>query len=312
MERGVRQGDPLSPFIYLVAAECLNVTLKDAIRTGLYKGVKIGTSDIPISHLQYVDDTLIFEEWKESKARNLMRIMKCVKQASSLKINSNKTKLYVIGVHNEEVEGLANQIGCLAGKMPFTYLGNGNRTLIWLDSWIGDGVVLNEKFPRLYRLEINKDITVGDKKVWRNDTWDWRWDWAGELRGRGLEDFKELSILTNFIFPNVLQEYSWKWIHDDDGAFIVKKLREMVDDKILNRTIGTQETKWCKIVPRNVCIFIWRLQRRRLPVYTWLDHLVMDLNSILCPHCGNDIETMDHCFLGCSRVIDSWGKLFKW
>ncbi|GJX55919.1 reverse transcriptase domain, reverse transcriptase zinc-binding domain protein [Tanacetum coccineum] len=364
MERGVRQGDPLSPFIYLVAAECLNVTLKDAIRTGLYKGVKIGTSDIPISHLQYVDDTLIFEEWKESNARNLMRIMKCVKQASGLKINSNKTKLYGIGVHNEEVESLANRIGCLAGKMPFTYLGipigvnmkkvdskwwwrfrveenrlwlrvvksiygndgglkyeegvhrmlrgNGNRTLIWLDSWIGDGVVLNEKFPRLYRLEINKDITVGDKKVWRNDTWDWRWDWAGELRGRGLEDFKELSILTNFIFPNVLQEYSWKWIHDDDGAFTVKKLRDLGDDKILNRTIGAQETKWCKIVPRKVCIFIWRLQRRRLPVYTWLDHLVMDLNSILCPHCGNDIETMDHCFLGCSRVIDSWGKLFKW
>ncbi|GKF04885.1 reverse transcriptase domain, reverse transcriptase zinc-binding domain protein [Tanacetum coccineum] len=123
MERGVKQGDPLSPFLFLVAAEGLNVTLKDAVRTGLYKGVKIGTSDIPIFHLQYADDTLIFGEWKESNARNLMRIMECVKQASSLKINSNKTKLYGIGVHNEEVEGLANRIGCLAGKMPFTYLG---------------------------------------------------------------------------------------------------------------------------------------------------------------------------------------------
>ncbi|GJW28727.1 reverse transcriptase domain, reverse transcriptase zinc-binding domain protein, partial [Tanacetum coccineum] len=105
------------------AAEGLNVVLKDAVRNGLFKGVKIGRSDISISHLQYADDTLIFGEWKESNARNLMRIMECVKQASGLKINSNKTKVYGIGVHSEEVEGLANRIGCLAWKMPFTYLG---------------------------------------------------------------------------------------------------------------------------------------------------------------------------------------------
>ncbi|GJV09607.1 RNA-directed DNA polymerase, eukaryota, reverse transcriptase zinc-binding domain protein [Tanacetum coccineum] len=364
MERGLKQGDPLSPFLFLVAAEGLNVTLKDAVRTGLYKGVKISTSDIPIFHLQYADDTLIFGEWKESNARNLMKIMECVKQASSLKINSNKTKLYGIGVHNEELEGNYGEVQekirkledkddllswkidgdkvgglnignikafnwALIGKwwwrfrveenrlwvrvvksiygnhgglkdeegvhrmfrgskwgdivktgrdiqnLGFNFcssfekkLGNGNNTLFWLDSWIGDGVILSEKFHRLYRLEINKDITVGDKRVWRNDTWDWMWDWARELRGRGLGDFEELMVLINFFFPNVLQEDSWRWIHDDDGAFTVKKLREMVDDKILNRTIGAQETKWCKIVPRKVCIFIWRLQRRRLPVYT--------------------------------------------
>ncbi|GJS51049.1 hypothetical protein Tco_0624411 [Tanacetum coccineum] len=53
---------------------------------------------------------------------------------------------------------------------------NGNNALSWLVSWIGDGVVLSGEFPRLYRLEINKDIMVDDKRVWRNDTWDWRWD----------------------------------------------------------------------------------------------------------------------------------------
>nr|GFB45127.1 transposon TX1 [Tanacetum cinerariifolium] len=38
---GGQASDPLSPFLYLVAAEGLNVTLKDVVRTGLYKGVKI-------------------------------------------------------------------------------------------------------------------------------------------------------------------------------------------------------------------------------------------------------------------------------
>ncbi|GJU12166.1 cysteine-rich receptor-like protein kinase, partial [Tanacetum coccineum] len=36
MERGVRQGDPLSPFLYLIAAEGLNVTLREAVSKGFY------------------------------------------------------------------------------------------------------------------------------------------------------------------------------------------------------------------------------------------------------------------------------------
>ncbi|GKA53824.1 ALP1-like protein isoform X1 [Tanacetum coccineum] len=130
-----------------------------------------------------------------------------------------------------------------------------------------------------------------------------------ELRGRGLGDFEELMVLINFFFPNMLQEDSWRWIHDDDGAFTVKKLRDLVDDKILNRTIGAQETKWCKIVPRKVCIFIWRLQRRRLPVYIWLDRLGMDVNSILCPHCGMVLKTVVNAFLAVlSGVIEFLGR----
>nr|GFA46610.1 cysteine-rich receptor-like protein kinase [Tanacetum cinerariifolium] len=92
MKRRVRQDDPLSPFLYLVAAGEFNVTIKEVVSCEYFIGVKIGSSAIPVSHLQYVDDTLIFGEWKESNARNLMRIMKCVKQASGLKINSEKTK----------------------------------------------------------------------------------------------------------------------------------------------------------------------------------------------------------------------------
>ncbi|GKD96227.1 hypothetical protein Tco_1380124, partial [Tanacetum coccineum] len=42
---------------------------------------------------------------------------------SGLKINSNKTKLYGIGVQNWEIEGFANRLGITSGKMPFTYLG---------------------------------------------------------------------------------------------------------------------------------------------------------------------------------------------
>ncbi|GJR99661.1 cysteine-rich receptor-like protein kinase [Tanacetum coccineum] len=57
---GVRKGVLFSPFLYLVVAKGLNVMFKDDVRNGTFKGVKIGRSDISISHLQDVDDTLIF------------------------------------------------------------------------------------------------------------------------------------------------------------------------------------------------------------------------------------------------------------
>jgi len=59
MERGLRQGDPLSPFHFLLAAEGLNVLMKVVVDSNLFTGYNIGTQEsIAISHLQFADDTL--------------------------------------------------------------------------------------------------------------------------------------------------------------------------------------------------------------------------------------------------------------
>ena len=60
MESGILQWDPLSPFWYHTAEEGLNVTLKEAVSKGIYKGMQVGREWMPLSHLQYADDTLVF------------------------------------------------------------------------------------------------------------------------------------------------------------------------------------------------------------------------------------------------------------
>ncbi|XP_071687047.1 uncharacterized protein [Rutidosis leptorrhynchoides] len=60
LERGVRQDDPLSPFLFIIAAEGLNWLTKAAVRSNLFSGVEVGRDNIPISHLQYADDTIFF------------------------------------------------------------------------------------------------------------------------------------------------------------------------------------------------------------------------------------------------------------
>ena len=103
--------------------------------------------------------------------------------------------------------------------------------VFWLDRWVRVGVVLCEKFPRLFRLEVNKDESVGEKRVWGEGGWEWQWNWVREPRGRGEGDLMELTALTNFFVPNVLQLDSWRWILDNKGQFTVKCLREKIDEK---------------------------------------------------------------------------------
>ncbi|GJR11179.1 cysteine-rich receptor-like protein kinase [Tanacetum coccineum] len=62
LERRVRQGDMISPFLFILAAEGLNVVIKEAVDKGVFRGVKTGRNNVVVSHLQYADDIIFFGE----------------------------------------------------------------------------------------------------------------------------------------------------------------------------------------------------------------------------------------------------------
>lgn len=60
--RGLRQGDPLSPFLFLVAVEGFSVLVNKVVEENLLEGYKFGASEqeaVEVSHLQFADDTLV-------------------------------------------------------------------------------------------------------------------------------------------------------------------------------------------------------------------------------------------------------------
>lgn len=115
MERGLRQGDPLAPFLFLVVAERLNIIMSEAKENGLFEGVRIGKDDVGLSHLQYADDAICFGKWSVVNLKNLMLILHWFFKASGLKINVSKSKLYSVGVEDEEIQAWSRGIGCASG-----------------------------------------------------------------------------------------------------------------------------------------------------------------------------------------------------
>ncbi|KAJ9549250.1 hypothetical protein OSB04_021793 [Centaurea solstitialis] len=123
MEKGLRQGDPLAPFLFLIVAENLHLLVEEAKDKNLFEGLTIGNEGIEVSHLQYADDAIFFARWSLRNLRNLIKILDCFHAISGLKINMRKSKIYGVGVQDAEVEDWARGVGCVGGAFPFSYLG---------------------------------------------------------------------------------------------------------------------------------------------------------------------------------------------
>lgn len=118
--------------------------------------------------------------------------------------------------------------------------------------------------------------------------------------------------LVNGVHPFQQKRDRWRWFIDETEEFKVKTLRELVDEKTLEGQGTVLVTKWNRWIPKKINVFVWRLRQRRIPTRMVLDHMGIDLDSILCPCCQDAIETVEHCLIRCKWAEDGWVKIFKW
>ncbi|KAJ9536053.1 hypothetical protein OSB04_un000779 [Centaurea solstitialis] len=470
MGRGLRQGDPLAPFLFLIVAENLNVLMEEACSKGIIEGLGVGVEDVKVSHLQYADDVIFFGKWSKVNLKNLIKVLECFRLLSGLKINLRKSKLYGVGIREEIVLDWARELGCEGGRFPFVYwglpvgavlskisnwspviekvkkklnswraksisfggrltlvksvlgslslyffslfrapsgvirelesirnrffwgkgengkgnlvwvkwekvispfelgglnigdllsmnlallgkwwwrflsgenslwssvirsiyglsggleeaaalgnrfgknVGNGADTKFWKDTWVGE-TPLSELLPRLFRLDSVENALVVERGRWVNNKWEWVWGWRRDPRGRELGELEKLREVIGAWEPVRDKSDSWDWKMDVERGFTVSKCRELFTNSRGGHPVEGEVTLWNKIVPRKVNIHRWRVRLGRIPTRVALSDKGIDLDSVLCPRCGNEIESLDHALVKCSVVKDLWVRVGKW
>nr|GEW31071.1 RNA-directed DNA polymerase, eukaryota [Tanacetum cinerariifolium] len=120
--KGLKQGDPLSPFLFILVMESLHISFNNILNARLFKGIRIDDS-LTLSHLFYADDAIFIGKWDKANVITIANMLKCFFLASGLKINILKSKIMGIGTTQEEVNSAANIIRCNTFSTLFNYLG---------------------------------------------------------------------------------------------------------------------------------------------------------------------------------------------
>nr|GFA34039.1 RNA-directed DNA polymerase, eukaryota, reverse transcriptase zinc-binding domain protein [Tanacetum cinerariifolium] len=108
--KGLKQGDPLSPFLFILVLESLHLSFKIEEDTGMFNGIMFNYSML-LSHMFYADDAIFMGQWSNRNIDTLIYMLKCFQRASGLSINLSKSNLIGIVVSVEKVEEVTKNIG---------------------------------------------------------------------------------------------------------------------------------------------------------------------------------------------------------
>ncbi|GKD38272.1 RNA-directed DNA polymerase, eukaryota, reverse transcriptase zinc-binding domain protein [Tanacetum coccineum] len=160
--KGLKQGDPLSPFLFILVMESLHISFQRVVDDGLFKGINLNSS-LHLSHLFYADDAIFMGQWNQDNIDTLIHVLDIFHRASGLRINMSKSKLLGICVEANNLKYAAEKIGCSILKTPFTYLGaRVGAQMSRINAWkeITDGMVSRLSKWKVKTLSIGGRLTL--------------------------------------------------------------------------------------------------------------------------------------------------------
>lgn len=121
-QRGLRQGDPLSPYLFVIAMEVFSKLLDTAADEGRI-GFHPRCKSIKLTHLCFADDLFLFTNGSKESLVAILEVLNTFYNWSGLKLNPEKSEIFTGGITEEGISILVNSSGFKKGTLPVRYLG---------------------------------------------------------------------------------------------------------------------------------------------------------------------------------------------
>ncbi|XP_058733926.1 uncharacterized protein LOC131605606 [Vicia villosa] len=122
VEGGLRQGDPISPFLFVIAAEGLKCLINKAVENGDYAGCNVNGKCF-IDILQFADDTLLVGDGSWNYLWAIKSVLKGLELVSGLGINYHKSKIIGININSHFLDVASSFLSCSKEAKEFKFLG---------------------------------------------------------------------------------------------------------------------------------------------------------------------------------------------
>ncbi|KAK4269265.1 hypothetical protein QN277_022449 [Acacia crassicarpa] len=86
--KGLRQGDPLSPYLFVLGMEKLSHMITDEVNNGRWKALRMGRHGVEISHLLFADDLLLICEADRANMSTVMEVLHRFGEVSGQRVNA--------------------------------------------------------------------------------------------------------------------------------------------------------------------------------------------------------------------------------
>ncbi|KAK8657530.1 hypothetical protein V6N13_035761 [Hibiscus sabdariffa] len=255
--RGLRQGDPLSPYLFLICAEGLSVLLNDANRERTVCAGTIGRERLEVGHLLFADDSILFGDASIMGATNMRDVLHSYGNIYGQRVNFDKSLIFFSSNVEQYTRG---QIGSLLGV----------RVSTDPEKYMGLPIMVGRKKREAFSYYLDRF----NKKT---NNWGARWLSMGEA----LFDEEQVAIICAIPLSKsgICDEIIWRL--DGSGHYSVKSGYRLLRGDLpaaANVSVHAYSSlvtrffneMWSVNLPAKVKINMWRIANSFVPNFATL------------------------------------------